>query len=205
MTAVGSCNTSSIGRPTAVRNGTPEIDSAARLNVRMRCDRSVVTRPLGRLSMTCWLNACRSAISVDARSSRAPAERRLSASDPLRTATAKKPKTFSTTVYRATDRAGSVGYSGNSHMSGSNPAADEVLPENQADVEHGAQRRHQQAAAAELHRRAGGDRQDVERREVAGDTAGEVDERRDDQRVAGQLQVHQPPGAGRPGAASPRS
>ena len=66
ITGAGSCSTSSIGRPTAARNGTPVIVSAPRLNVRIRCDGSVVARPLGRLSMTCWFSACRSAISVDA-------------------------------------------------------------------------------------------------------------------------------------------
>ena len=50
----------------------------------------------------------------------------------------------------------------------------------------------EQAAAAELHGAGGDDRQHVQRREVAGDAAGEVDERGDDQRVARQLQIDQP-------------
>ena len=44
--------------------------------------RSVVARPLGRLSMTCWLNACRSASRFDACSSRASARRSLSGQVP---------------------------------------------------------------------------------------------------------------------------
>ena len=143
--------------------------------------------------MTCWLSACRSAISVDACSSRAPADRRLSASEPLSSATAKNPNTLSATVYCATERGGSDDRR-------RRPATDrrampdggQVLREHEADVEQRAQRRHQQAAAPELDDARGDDRQHVERREVAGDAAGEVDERRDDQRVAGQLQVDQP-------------
>ena len=72
------------------------------------------------------------------------------------------------------------------------PGRRQVLREHEADVEHGAERRDEQAAAAELDDAGGDDRQHVQRREVAGDAAGEVDERRDDQRVAGQLQVDQP-------------
>jgi hypothetical protein len=48
--------------------------------------------------MTCWFSAWRSAISVDACSSWAPAERRLLASVPASSATANNPKTFSATV-----------------------------------------------------------------------------------------------------------
>ncbi len=71
----------------------------------------------------------------------------------------------------------------------------EVLRQHHAAVQHRAQRRHQEAAAPELHHRRRHDRQDVERREIAGDAAREVDERRDDQRVAGQLHVDDPPAA----------
>ena len=71
----GSCSTSAIGRPTTDANGWPVMFSAARLNVRIRPVLSVVARPLGRLSMTCWLSACRSAIWFDACSSRAPVVR----------------------------------------------------------------------------------------------------------------------------------
>src|SRR2546427_286530 len=45
---------------------------------------------------------------------------------------------------------------------------------------------------SELHRAAGDNRQHVERREIAGDAAGEIDERGDNQRVARELHVHQP-------------
>jgi len=55
-------------------DGTPVMASAARLKVRTLPAGSVVARPLGRLSMTCWLNACRPAISVEACSSRTPAD-----------------------------------------------------------------------------------------------------------------------------------
>ena len=75
----------------------------------------------------------------------------------------------------------------------SSPTRRRVLREHQADVEHRAERRHEQAAAPELHGARRDDRQHVERREVARDAAGEIDERRHDQRVAGQLQVDQPP------------
>src|SRR5262249_49814924 len=43
----------STGRRTTAWNVKPVIVSAARLNVRIRCDESVVAKPLGRLSMTC--------------------------------------------------------------------------------------------------------------------------------------------------------
>src|SRR5262249_48338035 len=49
----GSCAPPSTGRPTTAWNVKPVIVSAARLNVRIRCDESVVAKPLGRLSMTC--------------------------------------------------------------------------------------------------------------------------------------------------------
>ena len=67
-----------------------------------------------------------------------------------------------------------------------------VLRDHQADVEHRAERRRHQPAAAELDRAGRDHRQHVERGEIAGDAAGEVDEGGDDQRVAGQLQVDQP-------------
>ena len=51
--------------------------------------------------MTFWFSACRSASSLEARSSRTPAERTLSASEPLSSATAKNPKTFRATTYCA--------------------------------------------------------------------------------------------------------
>ena len=69
----------------------------------------------------------------------------------------------------------------------------QVLRRHEADVEDGAERGDHQAAAPELHGAGGHDRQHVQRREVAGDAAGDVDERRDDQRVAGELQIEQPP------------
>ena len=54
-------------RPTVADAATRRIDSAARLKVRIRPSMSHVARPLVRLSMTCWLNACRSWSCVDAR------------------------------------------------------------------------------------------------------------------------------------------
>ena len=71
---------------------------ADRLKVSSRFCASAVARPLSRLSMTYWLNACRSAISSVACSSRTSARRARSASDPLSIATAKNPKTLSPTV-----------------------------------------------------------------------------------------------------------
>ena len=94
------------GRSPAPR-GTPVIADAARLKVRTRPSASAVTRPLSRLSMTYSLNARRSAISCEASSSRAPAERRLSASDPASSATAKKPNRLIATVYCAKRSVGS--------------------------------------------------------------------------------------------------
>ena len=119
---VGSCSTSATGRPTTDCERQPgDRLGAAWLNVRMRCCRSVVARPLGRLSMTCWLSACRSAISVDACSSRAPADRTLSASEPLSSATAKNPNTFSATVYCATAAAAATTRPADSHGSMQKP------------------------------------------------------------------------------------
>ena len=102
--------------------------------------------------MTCWLSACRSAISVDACSSRAPADRTLSASEPLSSATAKNPNTLSATVYCATDRGGSDTASAAATAVVQQPAAGRYCAEHEADVEHRAQRRDQQAAAPELRR-----------------------------------------------------
>ena len=179
--AGGSCSTSPIGRPTTDAARTPVIASAARLNVRIRC------RAIGRRQ------AARQAVDdvlverlqvgdlgrrlLEPRAGRPQAVRPASRSS---SATAKNPNTFSATVYCATDRGGSDAAHARQPRIVQQPGAAEVLRQHQADVEHRAQRRHQQAAAPELHRAAGDDRQHVERREVAGDAAGEVDERRDD-------------------------
>ena len=153
--------------------------------------------------MTCWLNACRSAISVDASSSRAPADAGASASEPLSSATAKKPNEVEgDRVLRDTERR-QPSAGGASHGSG-RYARSVVLRQHQADVEHRAQRRHLQRRRAGTGRARRDDRQHVERREVAGDAAGEVDERRDDQRVDRELQVDQPADSARRSAASPR-
>ena len=75
----GSWSTSAAAAPTAAEAGTPEISSAARLNVRIRPWMSVVASPLVRLSMMCWLNAWRSAIWFDASASFSSARRSPSA------------------------------------------------------------------------------------------------------------------------------
>ena len=139
--------------------------------------RSVVARPLGRLSMTCWLRACRSAISVDASSSRAPAERTLSASDPLSNATAKNPNTLSATMYCATERGGSVRDVHRQPGHVQQAGRGEVLSQHEAHVDTALSvatsrppRRNRRAAAD--------DRQHVERREHARDAAGQADKGR---------------------------
>ena len=180
------------------------IASAPRLNVRMRCAASVVARPLGRLSMTCWFSACRSAISVDACSSCAPADRRLLASDAAEQRDGEEPEHV--------QRDGVLRHrSGRQRLRvcrqpgiGAQPGRGQVLRQHEAAVEDRAERGDQQAAAPELNRARGDDRQHVQRREVAGDPAGEVDERRDDQRVAGRAADRPASGAARRSAASAR-
>ena len=68
----------------------------------------------------------------------------------------------------------------------------EILRDDDADIQQRAQRGDHHAAAAELHAARGRNRQHVECREIAGDTAGDRDEARDDERVAGQLDVDDP-------------
>jgi hypothetical protein len=75
----GSCMISAIVRPTTSEAASEVIVSAARLNVRIRPSMSEVVRPLVRLSMTCWLNACRSSSCDEALASCAPVRRRPSA------------------------------------------------------------------------------------------------------------------------------
>ena len=155
--------------------------------------RSVVARPLGRLSMTCWLNACRSAISVDACSSRAPADRRLVGQRAAQQRHGEEPEQVERDrVLRHRPAAAARPARPRATDASRIPAAVRYCADDEADVEHRAQRRHQQAAAAELDDAGRDDRQHVQRREVAGDAAGEVDERRDDQRVDRQLHVDQP-------------
>ena len=167
--------------------------SAAWLNVRMRCSRSVVARPLGRLSMTCWLSACRSAISVDACSSlragrshalgqRAAQQRDGEEAEHVqrRRCTARR---RAAAARRARLEPGVEQQTGGREVLRRAPGRRRATR---------AQRRDQQPAAPELHGAGRDDRQHVQRREEAGDAAGEVDERRDDQRVAGELQVDQP-------------
>ncbi len=168
-----------------------QMRSAAWLKVSTRCDGSVVTSPLGRLSMTFWFSACRSASSLDARSRRAPADRALSAIDPLSRATAKKPNRFSRTTYCAAAACGSDRRVRDQPEVGSDRRR-QVLRQHDPDVEHARQRRHHHAAAPELDDAAGDDRQRVERREEAGDAAGEEDERRHHHGVARQLRIDQP-------------
>ena len=85
------------------------------------------------------------------------------------------------------------------------PGRGEILRQHQAAVEHGAQRRHQQAAAPELDGARRNHRQHVQRGEVAGDAAGEVDERRDQQRVDRRAAGRSASGAARRSAAPARS
>ncbi len=68
----------------------------------------------------------------------------------------------------------------------------EVLRRRQSCVDDRAQHPDQHAGALRLNRARGNDRERVERREVARDAARQVDERRNDNRVAHQLDVNQP-------------
>ena len=68
----------------------------------------------------------------------------------------------------------------------------QILSDHELAEQHCAQRRNEQAALPELHDRARDHRQNVQRREVAGHAAGEVDERRHDDCVAGKLHVDEP-------------
>ena len=70
--------------------------------------------------------------------------------------------------------------------------ASRYCAETMREIEHRAQRRHLQRPAAEADRARGDDRQQIERREVAGDAAGDVDERGHQHRVDRELQVDQP-------------
>ena len=73
--------------------------------------------------MTCWLNACRSAIVVEAWARRAPADRTPSASSQLKIATRKNPATFTATMNRAAEGAGRTSSADPSHGWFRNPDA----------------------------------------------------------------------------------
>jgi hypothetical protein len=73
------------------------------------------------------------------------------------------------------------------------PLRRHVLRQHQPAVDHRAQRRHRQPAAAKLHRAGSNDRQHIQRRKEARHPAGEIDEGGDDHRIAAELQIDQPP------------
>ena len=73
------------------------------------------------------------------------------------------------------------------------PGQPEVLRQHDAEIEQRAERRNHHPAAAELDAARRCDRQHVKRGEIAGDAAGGGDEPRDDQRVACELNVDDPP------------
>ena len=72
------------------------------------------------------------------------------------------------------------------------PGQPEVLRQDDAEIQQRAERGNHHPAAAELHAAGRRDRQHVQRGEIAGDAAGDGDEPRDDQRVAGELNVDDP-------------
>ena len=142
----------------------------------------VVTRPLGRLSMTFWFRAGR-ALETDASLSHALGHR---PAPPRRIRRGSVPPSQ-----------GRVAWAGAappprplSHRPGTTGGG-EGPRQHDADVQHGAERGHQEPAAAELDDAGRDDWQGIERREEGGDAAGQ--EGRHDDGIASKLRVHQPP------------